>query len=500
MSKGTFASNVDFDAHLAEREALLVPTPDRSGNNNGPGRLPLPFGSRRNTRATPLPPVKVPNNRVSKRGPRQQGALNTQSTPKIIVHNPSDLQHGRPLTSRYYEDVEETFISEDATREIGLEPLIWRPGPKISFVYNGKYHTSQSYTTVMVNVCGLFLPCNFAILPKGFAEFEKIELLVGSKLRKKLDPAPKKIRTFLDKTFVQQPSKSLSSSTSSKNMRRGLVPKTVSEPARPPPQGFLQPAGIARSYGASYTMSGGASYHSSNDIGLISTPLTSICESGPAAATQGLNEEKNAVVRNDYESVPVACATLLPQPRNIDGYHPPTVDLTSTTPYQVPVPSTLQVPSQVHRRRRSVPASAARPIVSPVFDTMSVASTPLSCNGMGEAWPSMNYEYPVNWQAPNMYQVASTSQQDTPELRLPDQGSTSDNVEYIDPRLFHYGPSLTSTIHLSNGLKGWRDANGAWLYEKKPARAKPAFETVWEVNIPLSSGARDLAAIGQRTG
>lgn len=185
-------------------------------------------------------------------------------------------------------------------------------------------------------------------------------------------------------------------------------------------------------------MSGRASYHSSNDIGLISTPLTSICESGSAAATHGLNEEKNAVFRNDYEGVPVACATLPPQPRNIDRYRPPTVDLTSRAPYQLPAPSTLQVPSQVHGRRQSVPASAAQPMVSPAFDTMSVASAPLSCNGIYEAWPSMDYECPVDWQAQNMPQVASTSQQDTPELRLPDQGSNSDNLQYIDPRLFQF--------------------------------------------------------------
>lgn len=235
-----------------------------------------------------------------------------------------------------------------------------------------------------------------------------------------------------------------------------------SEPARHPSQAPLRPTNIEPSQGASYTISGRASFHSSNDVGLVSTPLTSLCESGSAMATHGLKEEKSGITRNDYEDVPVACAAFPSfQFGKIEGYQASTVNSTSRTSGQPCAPLTLQVPSRSHPRRQTVPASDAQPMFSPVFDAMSVASHPLPHTDMGDEWRSTAYEHPVNSQTQYMPRTTSIFQQGTsptPEIHLPDQGSglgslqgasftagfhrpdqgsNSEDLWFIDPKILH---------------------------------------------------------------
>lgn len=222
MPRGNFSTDVDFDGHIAAREALLVP-PTRVGSedNNGPGRLPPPSKPRYRPPATASSAVKDPKTRVTKRGSRQQGATNIQGRTRISVCNPSDHQHKRKLLARYDDNVGPTLISEDAALEIGQIILPQKPGPPEGFFYKSKWYTSNRFTNVCIDVCGWLLPCSFAILPKGFAEFEGIELLVGSKLRAKLDLAPNYIRNFIDNTLPERPTKSPRSSKSARGPRSG---------------------------------------------------------------------------------------------------------------------------------------------------------------------------------------------------------------------------------------------------------------------------------------
>ncbi|KAF6840218.1 hypothetical protein CPLU01_01242 [Colletotrichum plurivorum] len=303
MSKGTFATNVDFDAYLARREALLIPNPARTEHNNGPGIPPLPSESRNNPHQSPLLPGQSHQNGVS-------GPANAQGSISITVTNPKGTRRGRGLLARYDGKSEETFMRDDVARELGLKRIPWKPGGQAIFRYNCKLYTTKSYVTVDVDICGLLLKCNFFILPTSFPESEGIELFVGSRLRRRLGQLSQNIRKLVDEDLVQRPSESLDSTASSMRMRPDFVPRTGPEPTHLPAQGLAQPAAIALSFsGPSLPMSGRASYHSSNETGPASTPITSAWESGSAmpmestysgSLNQGIDKDQNCIFRNDY--------------------------------------------------------------------------------------------------------------------------------------------------------------------------------------------------------